>query len=259
MKRYGLAVFVGLIMLTAAINYGNHGDAASTEYWVNKYHPGMKMDTVYIGYISSASGAQEAVEADPVVDTEAKTDQDVEADNNTSTDVKTASTSTSNEQSSSKQNSSKPIMVASSANLTPPTTTTTTNPTPSRGDERSSASGILTTARNYMGVPYVYGGESPKGFDCSGFTQYVYDKNGIALPRTAEAQSRVGKKVTRSELEPGDLVFFNTEKSGSINHVGIYVGNNDFIHASRTLGITVTSLDSSYYKNILVTASRIAR
>jgi len=131
-------------------------------------------------------------------------------------------------------------------------------PAPSRGKLASSGS-VIKTARKYLGVPYVYGGESPKGFDCSGFTRYVFDKFGVDLPRTAQGQSSVGTKITRSDLSPGDLVFFNTERSGSINHVGIYAGGNQFIHASRTKGITITSMDDSYYKNSLVTSRRVIR
>ncbi|NPV92284.1 MAG: C40 family peptidase [Firmicutes bacterium] len=156
-----------------------------------------------------------------------------------------------------KESNSKPLVVAeannSSASKAPVST-----PTPSRAASGSS-SGVLATAKKYMGVRYVYGGESPSGFDCSGFTQYVFDKSGVDLPRTASDQASVGVKVSRSELAPGDLVFFHTGGSSSINHVGIYAGSNQFIHASRTKGITLTSMDDSYYKNILSTSRRVAR
>jgi cell wall-associated NlpC family hydrolase len=129
---------------------------------------------------------------------------------------------------------------------------------PSRGATQN-ASNILLTAKKYLGVRYVYGGESPKGFDCSGFVQYVFSKHGINLPRSSSQQATVGVKVSKSEAKPGDLVFFNTRAGKAISHVGIYMGNNQFIHASQNDGITITSLNSSYYKPRLVTIKRVLR
>ncbi|MDD6308086.1 MAG: SH3 domain-containing C40 family peptidase [Clostridia bacterium] len=88
---------------------------------------------------------------------------------------------------------------------------------------------IVSCAKNYIGVPYVWGGSSPSGFDCSGFVQYVYRQFGISLPRTTYSQVAMGRSVSRSELQPGDLVFFR-----SAGHVGIYVGNETYIHAPQT-------------------------
>lgn len=129
---------------------------------------------------------------------------------------------------------------------------------PNRG-EIGKVNSVLATARHFLGVPYVYGGESPSGFDCSGFTQYVFDQHGVKLPRSSQEQAQVGTRVTRAELAPGDLVFFNTEKSGKINHVGIYIGDNKFIHASRTSGIVITSLTNSYYRDKMAAARRVLR
>lgn len=99
-------------------------------------------------------------------------------------------------------------------------------------------SGIVSTAFNYLGTPYVWGGTSPRGFDCSGFTQYVFRKKGIYLPRTSREQARVGERVSRSNLRPGDLVCFP-------GHVGIYIGNDQFIHSPRPgKSVTVASLSS---------------
>ena len=90
---------------------------------------------------------------------------------------------------------------------------------------------IVKAAQQYLGVPYVYGGASPsEGFDCSGFVYYVFAKQGISLPRTADDQALVGMDVN-GELQPGDLVFFSAD-GYEINHVGIYVGNDEFIHAN---------------------------
>lgn len=107
------------------------------------------------------------------------------------------------------------------------------------------------------GTPYKYGGRSTKGFDCSGFTSYVFEKAaGITLPRTSGGQASAGTPVSKANLEPGDLVYFNTNGK-SISHVGIYVGGDNFIHASSTKGITVTSLNDTYYKTRYRGATRV--
>ena len=110
----------------------------------------------------------------------------------------------------------------------------------------------------FIGTPYASGGSSPAGFDCSGFTSYVYSNYGVSLPRTAAGQAGVGVEVSRSDLVPGDLVFFNT--FGGISHVGIYVGDNSFIH-STVPGDTVkiSSMSSSYYSSRYVCARRVMR
>lgn len=102
--------------------------------------------------------------------------------------------------------------------------------TPSRGDSGSNVSGnnIVNYAYNFIDVPYVYGGTTPSGFDCSGFTQYVYKHFGINITRTTYSQVNVGRAVSRSQLQPGDLVFTSS------GHVGIYVGNDRMIHAPQT-------------------------
>lgn len=134
-------------------------------------------------------------------------------------------------------------------------TTTTQNTAPSIPAAGTSSKGndVVSYAKQYLGCKYVYGGTTPKGFDCSGFTQYVYKHFGVNLNRTAAAQYSNGTSVTN--LQAGDLVMFG--KSG-INHVGIYIGGNTFIHAenSRT-GVKTSLLSSSYYKNNYVGARRI--
>ncbi|MGN6379950.1 MAG: C40 family peptidase [Gaiellales bacterium] len=97
------------------------------------------------------------------------------------------------------------------------------SPGPSLGER------AVHVAEGYLGVPYVWGGESPAGFDCSGLVQYVYLRLGVSLPRTSYAQYNAGRRITRSELEPGDLVFFD-----GAGHVGIYVGGGRFIHSPHT-------------------------
>lgn len=121
---------------------------------------------------------------------------------------------------------------------------------------------IVALAKQYLGVPYVYGGTSPSGFDCSGFVYYLTKSLGVSVPRTATAQWNAGyAKISRSELQPGDLVFFtNTYHSSKyITHVGIYVGDGKFIHASSPSsgGVIITSLTSGYYASRFVGGCRI--
>lgn len=107
-----------------------------------------------------------------------------------------------------------------------------------------------------IGTPYSSGGTTTKGFDCSGFTTYVFDKMGIELTRTSASQSKSGKKVAKSDLIAGDLVFFNTNGRG-VSHVGIYVGDGKFAHSSSSKGVTISKLSDSYYEDRYVNARRI--
>ena len=110
----------------------------------------------------------------------------------------------------------------------------------------AAAVGILRTADAYRGVPYVWGGNTPNGFDCSGFTKFVFAKHGIALPRTSREQSRVGRAVSADfrALRPGDLMFF-AERGEAISHVAIYAGNGEIIHSSSSNGgVGYTDLNS---------------
>ena len=121
---------------------------------------------------------------------------------------------------------------------------------------------ILKNAKKHLGEPYVWGGTKPNGFDCSGYMQYIYRKEGVSIPRTAYAQSKVGKKVSRFNLKKGDLLFFLTDKSRGIpvTHVGMYIGDGKFIHAaSKRKGIIITSLNESRYSRLLVKATRIIK
>lgn len=115
----------------------------------------------------------------------------------------------------------------------------------SRGS--SAATTIVEHALSLLGTPYVYGGTTRSGFDCSGFTQYVFAGSGISLPRTSYEQFASGVAVSRNELQPGDLVFFTIYTKGA-SHVGIYIGGGRFIHADNPrVGVTITSLSNSFY------------
>ena len=139
----------------------------------------------------------------------------------------------------------------------------------SRGTEAAAASPasskgseIVAYAKQYLGVKYVYAGASSKGFDCSGYTMYVMKHFGYNLPHTATGQMGYGTSVAKSALQPGDLVFFcDPSRSGgkAASHVGIYIGSNQFIHASSGGGkVQIDSLSKAYYAKYYVGARRLA-
>ncbi|MDP4091539.1 MAG: C40 family peptidase, partial [Bacillota bacterium] len=108
--------------------------------------------------------------------------------------------------------------------------------------------------------PYLWGGTSPQegGFDCSGFTQYVYGRAGYTLNRVSSQQALQGTYVSRDNLQPGDLVFYNFDGTGAINHVGIYIGNGQMIHSPKTGDVVKTvDITTSYWQSRFITARRI--
>ena len=162
----------------------------------------------------------------------------------TTSRTKTATTNTTKNTTTAKSTTQK---TETQSNTTTPQETSTTS---GKGSE------VVAYAKKYLGSRYVYGGSSPSGFDCSGFTSYVYKHFGVGLSRTAASQSGNGKSV--SSLQQGDLVFFRGSKGSSIGHVGIYIGGNSFIHAATSkTGVIISSLSENYYKTRYVGARRI--
>jgi cell wall-associated NlpC family hydrolase len=127
----------------------------------------------------------------------------------------------------------------------------------SDSDTDTAGNKLVQYAKKFVGTAYVYGGSSPSGFDCSGFTQYVYKHFGYSLNRVASSQAGQGKSVSKANLQPGDLVFF-TFRSKYINHVGMYIGGGKFIHAaSSRIGRVVIENLSGCYSTYYAGARRI--
>ena len=124
------------------------------------------------------------------------------------------------------------------------------------GNKKVKSGSILKTASRYQGVKYVFGGTTPKGFDCSGYVQYVFDKNGIKLTRLADTQVLEGVFVTMRQLKPGDLVFFTTYAPGA-SHVGIYAGGNKFWNATSSRGVRLCDLREDYWRSRYYGARRV--
>lgn len=142
-----------------------------------------------------------------------------------------------------------PATTSSRSQEEPRSATTTT---------QASSNNVVQVAESYAGSRYVSGGSSPSGFDCSGFTQYVYGKCGVTLSRTSYTQATQGTAVNKSELQPGDLLLFHYYGSSSIGHVGIYVGNGKFIHAANSnRGVVYDSIESGYYADNYAGARRL--
>jgi cell wall-associated NlpC family hydrolase len=117
---------------------------------------------------------------------------------------------------------------------------------------------IIEVAKSYLGTPYRSGGTSRNGVDCSGFVTAVFRQFNISLPRTSLSQSTYGESVSRSQLEPADLVFFKTSRRRSVSHVGIYLGQGKFIHAStRSHRVRIDHIEDDYFRKRFVVARRI--
>ncbi len=119
---------------------------------------------------------------------------------------------------------------------------------------------LIAYSKTFLGTPYVYGGDSPSdgGFDCSGFTKYVFGQNGYTINRISKDQALNGTSVSKANLQPGDLVFHSFEGNGVISHVGIYIGGGKMIHSPKTGDtVKITDITTSYWTSRYVTARRI--
>ncbi|MFC4307265.1 C40 family peptidase [Cohnella boryungensis] len=130
----------------------------------------------------------------------------------------------------------------------------------SKATSASVADDIIATGKKFMGVRYLYGAESNRtdAFDCSSFLQYIFKQNGIQLPRSSRDQSKVGVAVKKSDLQPGDLVFSDTNRDGVINHVSLYIGDGKLLHTYRVgIGVTISDFEGSAWDRNYVTARRV--
>lgn len=145
-----------------------------------------------------------------------------------------------------------PALLLACAALTAPLQANATSSFELFGEE------VVLSARQHLGLPYVWGGEDPrKGFDCSGLIKYTFQEFNVQMPHRADLQYQYGEPVPRTQLEPGDLVFFSTG-GYPIGHVGLYAGKGEFIHAPRRgRPVTVDSMNSGYYSQRFVGARRI--
>ncbi|MED1601732.1 peptidoglycan-binding protein [Alkalihalophilus marmarensis] len=136
----------------------------------------------------------------------------------------------------------------------PPQQTSGNNNSNASGSTGAFVTNIVANASNYLGVPYLWGGTTARGFDCSGFIQTVFREQGVSVPRTAAQQWGAGKSVSQPSV--GDIVFFETYTSGP-SHNGIYIGNNQFIHSGSSTGVTITSMSNSYWSQRYLGAKRL--
>ena len=175
------------------------------------------------------------------------------------TQAKTNSSTTTTKQTttpSSRSSSALTPTPASSQTSTKSSPQTSNQASAQSTTQTSKASTVIATAKQYIGVNYVYGGTTPSGFDCSGFVQYVFAKQEVSLPRVSRDQYKLGTSVSYSNLKAGDLVFFSLAKNGIVDHVGIYVGNGQFINASSSKGVTIYTL-GSYWQSAFLGARRV--
>lgn len=136
--------------------------------------------------------------------------------------------------------------------------TTKTNKVKQSTPSRNRSSSVVQAAYRNLGARYVWGASRPGAFDCSGFTMYVMRQFGVNLPHSSSAQFRMGRSVSRGNLQAGDLVFFSLGTRGVVGHVGVYIGNGRMIHASTpSTGVIVSSLNESYYVARYLGARRV--
>jgi LysM repeat protein len=150
------------------------------------------------------------------------------------------------------------IKVGQRLTIPSPGAPSTPAPAPTQQSMEQVKLAIVQDSKNYLGVPYVWGGESPSGFDCSGFIYFMFDKHGVDIPRqTSGDYYKMGTAVSKANLQPGDLVFFGVNVPGVVSHVGFYMGDNQFISATSSSGISIVSMDNSYWSKYYMGAKRV--
>ncbi len=181
--------------------------------------------------------------------------------NSDTNDKTSAGSTTASSTSTSSTSTSSTTASSTSTSSTTASSTSTSSITASPNTELPNVDEIINFAKSLLGTPYIYGGMSPDGFDCSGFTSYVYKKFGIQLERTSSAQAKQGEEVSKENLKPGNLVFFDTNGSHTvINHAGIYIGDGKFIHASSGTSVRcviISDITAGYYAVNYITARSI--
>jgi peptidoglycan DL-endopeptidase LytF len=139
-----------------------------------------------------------------------------------------------------------------------PVTGTVDNTTKTELEHAIVKNKLVADTKNYTGVPYLWGGETPSGFDCSGFVYFMFNKHGVDMQRTTSSSLfTMGSTISKANLQPGDLVFFDVNNSGRVSHVGFYVGNNEFVSATSSRGIYTVSMDNSYWSKYYMGAKRV--
>lgn len=137
---------------------------------------------------------------------------------------------------------------------------TTNKQTTTSAKQETAADRVIATGKQFLGVPYHFGADAGRTdmFDCSSFTQYVFGQNGIDIPRSSRQQAKTGTAVAKDDLQPGDLVFSDTNHDGVINHVSIYIGNGQLLHTYRVgVGVAISEFDGSAWDRGFVTARRV--
>ena len=179
------------------------------------------------------------------------------SNNNESSASSSNNSSNNNASSTSSSNNTSSNNTSSTNNSSNTNTPSNTKPKPKPAPKPSTGNGVISDAHSLKGISYQWGGTTTSGFDCSGYTSFVYKKNGINLPRTAAAQYAAYPKVSKSSIRAGDLVFFSSSPGGgSITHVGISLGGTQYIGSQSSTGVAVTSFSSGYWGDRYVGAAR---
>ncbi|RQW18845.1 hypothetical protein EH196_17965 [Bacillus sp. C1-1] len=202
---------------------------------------------------SASTGSSSSSNESTSTESSSSSNESTSTESNASSNDSTASESTSSNNTAAAPAPSTNTNTNTNTNNAAPVTNTNTSNT-STSSSSNVVSGLISSAQSVIGVPYLWGGTSPAGFDCSGMIQYIFRQNGIELPRTAAAQWNAGTSVGSPSI--GDIVFFETYAAGP-THNGIYIGDNKFIHTGSSRGVEVSDLNNSYWAPRYLGAKRL--